>query len=270
MNKRADEIFASDSRQIERVPKMSAAAMLQSLAASKLLSTLPRAEQERLLPDSQLVTLPLRETVYEINGSIDHMYFPASCIVALVYTMESGMTAQMGLIGREGAVGLPLLMGGGTVPNAAVVQLAGKAIRIRARALREEFERGGALQRALLRYTQALITQISQTAVCNRLHSVEQRLCRWLLLCHDRAESSELRMTQEAIAEMLGGRRQSVTVAAGRLQDAGLIHYSRGHINILNRPGLEASTCECSRVVKAEFDRLLGAPAQAGPQTSSN
>ncbi|MBC8164720.1 MAG: Crp/Fnr family transcriptional regulator [Bryobacteraceae bacterium] len=238
---------------------MSIPATLQSLSGSGLLAALPLAEQERLLPELHCVTLALGERIYESSGALDYMYFPTSCIVSLVYTMESGVTAEMGLVGKEGAVGLALFMGGETVPNRAVVQLGGKAIRMRAKALQEEFKRGGALQRGLLRYTQALITQISQTAVCNRLHSVEQRLCRWLLLCHDRAESSELRMTHEFIADMLGGRRQSITIAAGRLQSAGLIHYSRGNITILDRQGLEAITCECSRVVKAEFNRLLGA-----------
>jgi CRP-like cAMP-binding protein len=175
----------------------------------------------------------------------------------MVYTLENGMTAEVGLVGNEGAVGLGICLGGDTFPNRAVVQLKGQAIRIRARALQEEFKRGGALQIRLLLYTQALMTQISQTAVCNRLHSVEQRLCRWLLLWHDRANSPELRMTQEFIAGMLGGRRQSVTLAASRLQSAGLIRYSRGYLQILDRHGLEAMACECSRVVKAEFDRLL-------------
>ena len=160
--------------------------------------------------------------------------------------------------GNDGVVGVALFLGGDTTPNRAVVQIAGGAFRMKAKLLQEEFARGGPLQHLLLRYTQALITQISQTAVCNRLHSVENRLCRWLLLSHDRVKSDELAMTQEFISNMLGGRRESVTVAAGRLQDAGLIHYARGHIKILNRNGLEASACECYRIVKDELDRLVG------------
>jgi len=238
---------------------MHAYATLQSLADSHLLGALSPADQEHLLPDLRLNAFALGDTIYESGEPLDYVYFPTSCIVSLVYTMESGVTAEMGLVGNEGVVGVALFMGGDTMPNRAVVQVAGGAIKMRARLLQEEFKRGGALQRGLLRYTQALITQIAQTAVCNRIHSVEQRLCRWLLLCHDRAKSNQLRMTQEFIANMLGGHRQSVTVAAGRLQDAGLIHYSRGDIRILNRSGLEATACECYQVVKTEFDRLLGA-----------
>jgi CRP-like cAMP-binding protein len=164
----------------------------------------------------------------------------------------------MGLTGNDGVVGIALFLGGHTTPNRAIVQIAGGAFRMKAKILQGEFARGGALQQLMLRYTQALITQISQTAVCNRLHSIEKRLCRWLLLSHDRVESDELLMTQEFISNMLGGRRESVTVAAGRLQDAGLIHYSRGHISILDRKGLEATVCECYQVVKNETDRLVG------------
>jgi CRP-like cAMP-binding protein len=203
--------------------------------------------------------LALGEIIYESGGRLHYIYFPISCIVSLVYTMESGVTAEMGLVGNEGAVGIALFMGGDTMPNRAVVQIAGNALRLKSNLMLEEFRRGGPLHASLLRYTQALITQICHTAVCNRLHSVEQRLSRWILLCHDRLNSNELRMTQEFIANMLGGRRQSVTVAAGRLQAAGLIHYSRGHIEILDRRGLEAAACECYRVVKMETDRLLGA-----------
>jgi len=232
-------------------------ATLQSLSANGILAALPRSEQQRLLPELQCVALPLGYVVYDSGGPPDYMFFPASCIVSLVSTMENGMTAEVGLVGSDGAVGLAICLGGDTFPNRAVVQMEGKAIRIRARALQEEFKRGGMLQQRLLLYIQALLTQISQTAVCNRLHSVEQRLCRWLLLWCDHANSPELRMTQEFIAGMLGGRRQSVTLAARRLQSAGLIHYSRGFIRILDREGLEAATCECSRVVKEEFKRLL-------------
>jgi CRP-like cAMP-binding protein len=241
----------------QEITGLSVAATFESLGESEFLVALPRAAQEHLLAYVQNVTLRLGDTIYEPGEALEYIYFPTSCIVSLVYTMKNGVTAEMGLVGKEGAVGIALFMGGETMPNRAVVLLAGKAIRLRARLLQDEFKRGGPLQHRLLRYTQALLTQIAQTAVCNRLHSVEQRLCRWLLLCHDRADSNELRMTQEFIADMLGGRRQSVTIAAGRLQDAGLIHYSRGHIRILDRQGLEAASCECYRVVKAEFDRLL-------------
>jgi CRP-like cAMP-binding protein len=210
-----------------------------------------------LLPELEPIDLALGDQVYESGGRLDHVCFPTSSIVSLIYTMENGMAAEMGLVGNDGMVGIALFMGGDTMPNRAVVQLGGGAIRMRASTLQNEFRRGGSLQRLLLRYSQALITQISQTAVCNRLHSVEQRLCRWLLLCHDRAGSDELPMTQEFISNMLGGRRQSVTVAAGRLQDAGLIHYSRGCITISNRAGLEQYVCECYQVVKTESDRLL-------------
>jgi CRP-like cAMP-binding protein len=176
----------------------------------------------------------------------------------LLYTMADGMTAEVGITGNEGVVGIALFLGGDTAPNQAVVQIAGAALRLGARAVLEEFKRGEAFQHLLLRYTQALITQISQTAICNRLHPVEQRFCRWLLLSHDRVKSDKLEMTQELIAMMLGGRRESVTVAAGRLQDKGLISYARGHITILDRKGLEATVCECYEVVKTEYQRLLG------------
>jgi CRP-like cAMP-binding protein len=229
-------------------------------AENRLLAALPSEDLVRLLPNLERIAFALGDVVFESGGHLNYIYFPTSCIVSLVHTMETGVTAEMGLIGNEGAVGIALFMGRDTMPNRAVVQIAGNAIRMKAKTLLEEFRRGGALQELLLRYTQALITQICQTAVCNRLHSVEQRLCRWILLCHDRLKSNELCMTQEFISNMLGGRRQSVTVAAGRLQDAGLIHYSRGHIKILDRKGLEAAACECYRVDKSEFDRLVGPP----------
>lgn len=221
-----------------------------------LLFALPVTERERLSPTLQSVSLSLGQVVYEHGEHLKHIYFPTSAVVSLLYTMRDGSTAEMGLVGNDGAVGIALFLGGETTPNRAAVQIAGDALRMPASVLRQEFARGGALQRILLRYTQALITQISQTAVCNRLHSVEQRLSRWLLLSHDRVKSTELQMTQEFISNMLGGRRESVTVAAGRLQDAGLIHYSRGRIVILDRVGLEAATCECYGIVKYELDRL--------------
>src|SRR6478735_5412015 len=225
---------------------------------NRLLAALPRDEYDSLLPQLQQVSFDLGEVVYEFGGKLNYVYFPTTAIVSLLYTMENGASAEMGLTGNDGIVGIALFMGGGTMPNRAVVQSAGGAIRMKARVLQDEFARGGTFQRLLLRYTQALITQISQTAVCNRLHSVEQQLCRWLLLSHDRLNTDELVMTQELIADMLGVRREGVTEAAGRLQDAGAISYARGHIQILDRQKLEATVCECYRVVKDEFDRLLG------------
>ena len=223
-----------------------------------LLAALPREEYERMLPHLGHVSFKLGEVVYESGVQMEHIYFPSSAIVSLLYLMENGASAEMGMAGREGLVGVALFMGGNTMPNRAVVQSAGGAVRMRARVLRDEFARGGAFQRLLLRYTQALLTQMSQTAVCNRLHAIEQQLCRWLLLSHDRLGSDELVMTQELIANMLGVRREGVTVAAGRLQEQGLISYVRGRIRILDRRGLEAAVCECYRVVKDEYDRLLG------------
>ena len=225
---------------------------------NRLLAALPRDEYERLLPSLQQVSFSLGEVVYEFAGQLDYVFFPTTSIVSLLYTMENGSSAEMGLTGNDGVVGIALFMGGGTMPNRAVVQSAGAAIRMKAKALQAEFALGGKFQHLLLRYTQALITQISQTAVCNRLHSVEQQLCRWLLLSHDRVKSDQLIMTQELIADMLGVRREGVTVAAGHLQDVGAISYVRGHITILDRQRLEETVCECYRVVKTEFDRLLG------------
>jgi CRP-like cAMP-binding protein len=222
------------------------------------MSSLPPEDAERLTRALQPVSFALGDVVYESGARLEHVYFPTTSVVSLLYTMENGSTAEMGLAGNDGVVGVALFLGGDTTPNRAVVQVAGGAFRMTAKLLREEFARGGPLQHALLRYTQALITQISQTAVCNRLHDVEQRLCRWLLLCHDRVKTNELAMTQEFISNMLGGRRESVTVAAGRLQDAGLIHYARGHISILDRPGLERTACECYRIVRDELERLYG------------
>ena len=225
---------------------------------NRLLAALPPADYARVQPHLQPVTFALGDLVYDAGGPQDFLYFPTTAVISLLYTMEDGSTAEMGLTGNDGVVGIALFLGGNTTPNRAVVQIAGEVLRIPAQRLQAEFKQGGAVQQVLLRYIQALITQISQTAVCNRLHAVEQRLCRWLLLSHDRVQSHELQMTQEFIAHMLGGRRESVTVAAGRLQDAGLIHYARGHITILDRPGLEATVCECYRVVKQEIDRLFG------------
>jgi CRP-like cAMP-binding protein len=226
-------------------------------AINGILRALEPGERERLLPHLQPVTFALGQVIYEPGERIGHCYFPTNSVVSLLYTTQDGSTAEMGLVGNEGILGVSLFLGGESTCSRALVPVAGEAFSLPAKLLREEFARRGPMQHLLLRYTQALITQISQTAVCNRLHSVEQRLCRWLLLCHDRKNRSELLMTQELIANMLGGRRESVTVAAGHLQDAGLIHYCRGHISILDRNGLESIVCECYRIVEDEFDRLF-------------
>ena len=201
--------------------------------------------------------MPLGWVVYEADAEQRHVYFPTTGIVSLLYVMADGHSAEIALVGNEGVVGIALFMGGETTPSRAVVQSAGRAYRLGAPVLKDEFERGGALQHSLLRYTQALITQMSQTAVCNRHHSVDQQLCRWLLLSLDRLPSNKLEMTQELIANMLGVRREGVTEAAGKLQAAGLITYQRGHITVLDRSALEAHVCECYAVVKRESDRLL-------------
>jgi CRP-like cAMP-binding protein len=212
---------------------------------------------ERLRPHLGHVSFALGEVIYESGVRQSHIYFPTTAIISLLYLMENGSSAEMGVAGCEGLVGVALFMGGDSVPNRAVVQGAGDALRMKTRVLQEEFARGGTFQRLLLRYTQALMTQMSQTAVCNRLHTVEQQLCRWLLLIRDRLETDELVMTQELIANMLGVRREGVTHAAGRLQEGGLISYVRGRITVLDRRGLEAAVCECYKVVKDEYDRLL-------------
>jgi CRP-like cAMP-binding protein len=224
---------------------------------NRLLSVLPGEERERLLPNLQPVAFGVGEVIYEPGTELGYLYFPTTCVISFLYTMENGSTVEMGLAGNDGVVGIALFLGGDTTPNRATVQVAGGALRMKARVLREEFARGGALQRLLLRYTQALVTHISQTAVCNRLHCGEKRLGRLLLSLHDRVQTDELAITQESLSHLLGGRRESVTVAAGRLQDAGLIRYSRGNIKILDRAGLEAVACECYRAVKQEGDRLL-------------
>jgi CRP-like cAMP-binding protein len=223
-----------------------------------LLAALPPGEYERILPHLGHVSFSLGEVVYESGGQMEHIYFPTTTIISLLYLMENGSSAEMGVAGNEGVVGVALFMGGNTMPNRAVVQSAGDAVSMKASELREEFGRADMFQRLLLRYTQALLTQMSQTAVCNRLHAIEQQLCRWLLLSHDRLDSDELVMTQELIANMLGVRREGVTAAARRLQEQRLISYVRGRIHILDRRGLEATVCECYKVVKDEYDRLLG------------
>jgi CRP-like cAMP-binding protein len=233
--------------------------MLESSAVvSHLLAGLPAEVLARNRPHLERVRMETGQVVYAAGERLDAVYFPLDCIISLLYTMENGATADMAMVGNEGVVGIALFMGGESMPSRAVVQNAGDALRLPARALQDEFRRGGAFQIALLRYTQSLITQMSQTAVCNCLHSIDQRLCRWLLLSHDRLHSDQIVMTQEMIAGMLGVRREGVTIAAGRLQVAGLIRYARGRITIIDRPGLEARVCECYGVVRRECARLLG------------
>jgi CRP-like cAMP-binding protein len=224
---------------------------------NKLLAALPPDTHRRLQPDLELVSLKLGASLYEAGGKQAYVYFPTNAIVSLLYVMKDGASAEIAVVGNEGIVGIALFMGGETTPSRAVVQSAGHAYRLTSKLLKREFERGGALQHLLLRYTQALITQMAQTAVCNRHHTIEQQLCRWLLLSMDRLPSNVLTMTQELIANMLGVRREGVTEAAGKLQEDGLIHYSRGRITIVSRPKLEKRVCECYAVVKNELDRLL-------------
>jgi CRP-like cAMP-binding protein len=226
---------------------------------NRLLAALPDAEWERWRPQLELVEMPLGKVLYESGSTLTHVYFPTSSIVSLLYVLEDGASAEIAVVGREGIVGISLFMGGASTPSRAVVQSAGQAFRLAANLMLQEFNRAGPVLHLLLRYTQALITQMAQTAVCNRHHSLDQQLCRWLLLSLDRLDSRELVMTQELIANMLGVRREGVTEAAGDLQKAGLIRYRRGHITVLDRPGLEQRTCECYAVVKKEYDRLLPA-----------
>jgi CRP-like cAMP-binding protein len=226
---------------------------------NRLLAALPEEDYSALAPTLEPVVLPLGMPVYESGAAQGYVYFPTSAIVSLLYVLADGASAEIAVTGSEGLVGIALFMGGETTPSRAVVQSAGRGYRLRASVLKAQFERGGALQHLLLRFTQALITQMTQTAVCNRHHAVHQQLCRWLLLSLDRLETNELVMTQELIANMLGVRREGVTEAATRLQTEGVIQYSRGRITVLDRPKLEASVCECYSVVKREYDRLLPA-----------
>ena len=237
-----------------------------------LLAALPAAEFEPLVPHLELVPMPLGEILYEPGEQLQHAYFPTTAIVSLHYVLESGASAESAGVGHEGVVGISLFMGGNTTPSSAVVQTAGHAYRLAGRLLKQEFNRGGLLQRLMLRYTQALMTQMAQTAGCNRHHSVEQQLCRWLLLTLDRMPTNELVMTQELVASMLGVRREGITEAAGKLQHDGVIRYRRGHIAVLERSGLERRACECYAVVKTELGRLLsdvryrqGIPATPSP-----
>ena len=238
---------------------------LHSPTQNHLLAALPVAEFERLAPYLELVPMPLGEALYESGGRLQHVYVPTTSIVSLLYVMEDGASAEIAVVGNEGILGISLFMGGETTPSRAVVQSSGYGYRLQAQLLKQEFNRAGPMLHLLLRYTQALITQMAQTAVCNRHHSVEQQLCRWLLLSLDRLSSKSLTMTQELIANMLGVRREGVTEAAGKLQRTGLIRYNRGHIEVLDRPGLENAVCECYAVVKREFDRLLADIPQGDP-----
>lgn len=223
-----------------------------------LLAGITNEEMARLLPHLQPVSLSLGKVIYESGEKLDYIYFPTTAIISLLYIMESGATAEIGVVGNDGLIGIAIFMGGDTTPNRAVVQSAGKALKMKSQEMKHEFTRGGPFHNQCLRYTQALITQISQTAVCNRLHSVDQQLCRWLLLSHDRLPSDRLIMTHDLIANMLGVRREGITHAAKRLQRAGYISYVRGDMTILDRTGLEADVCECYQVVRTEYERLLG------------
>lgn len=229
---------------------------------NQILAMLPGAERARLFPHLQLVEMPAGMIVYESGAPLRHIYFPTSCIVSLLYVLENGSSAEIALVGSDGAIGVALFMGGETTPSRAVVQSAGRAYRLSGRRLKEEFDRHGQLLHVLLRYMQALTMQMAQTAVCNRHHSVHQQLCRWLLLSLDRLTTNRLAMTQEQISSMLGVRREGVTEAAGKLQKLGVIRYSRGRITVLDRPQLERLSCECYAAVKKETERLL-APYRA-------
>jgi CRP-like cAMP-binding protein len=234
-----------------------AAAQAASPRQNHLLDALPSGDFARIATHLELIPLKLGDVLYEPGVQLRYVYFPTTSIISLLYVMEDGASAEIAIVGNEGMLGISLFMGGESTPSRAVVQSAGQGFRLKARLLKTEFGRFGPTMHLLLRYTQALITQMAQTAVCNRHHSVDQQLCRWLLLSLDRLASNELTMTQELIANMLGVRREGVTEAAGKLQDAGLIQYRRGKITVLDRPGVEARSCECYQVVKREFERLL-------------
>jgi CRP-like cAMP-binding protein len=224
---------------------------------NRLIAALPPDEAARWLPLLESVDMPLGSVLYESGGTLSHVYFPTTSIVSLLYVMENGASAEIAVVGNEGIVGVSLFMGGESTPSRAVVQSAGRAFRLKANSMKAEFDRAGPVLHLLLRYTQALITQMAQTAVCNRHHTLDQQLCRWLLLSLDRLQGNQLVMTQELIANMLGVRREGVTEGALKLQRAGLISYARGHITVLDRAGLEKRSCECYSVVKKEYDRLL-------------
>lgn len=244
---------------------------LHSPTQNAMLAALPASVLQRLEPNLERVDMTLGDTLYESGDKLQYVYFPLTSIVSLLYVMENGASAEIAVVGNEGIVGIHLFMGGETMPNRAVVQSTGEGYRMRASVLKDEFNRSGgrrvgALQKLLLRYTQAVITQTTQTAACNRHHSVDQQLCRWLLLCIDRLPTNQLDMTQELIANMLGVRREGVAIVAGKLQNAGLITYKRGHITVVDRARLEDRVCECYAVVKREYDRLL--PPKRGDEAA--
>jgi CRP-like cAMP-binding protein len=222
-----------------------------------LLDALPESVKNQLAPHLFLEKLPLGKSIYESGSGLDHVLFPTTAIISLLYVLDNGDTAEVAVVGNEGVVGITLFLGGATMPNRAIVQSAGEALRLSGEILQTEFNRGGNLHNLLLKFTLSMMNQMAQTAICNRHHTIDQQLCRWLLLSLDRLPTNELVMTQELIADMLGVRREGVTQAAGKLQAAGLIRYHRGHITVLNRPGLEARVCECYDVVRSEFDRLI-------------
>ncbi len=227
--------------------------------SNHMLNALSDTDWQRWKPLVEAVDMPLGQVLYESGGTLEHVYFPTTAIVSLLYVMENGASAEIAVVGNEGLVGISLFMGGESTPSRAVVQSAGRGYRVPAQTIKDEFDKSHAVMHLLLRYTQALITQMAQTAVCNRHHSLDQQLCRWLLLSLDRLSGNELLMTQELIANMLGVRREGVTEAALKLQQAGLIRYARGRIQVLDRPGLEKRTCECYEVVRKEYARLLPA-----------
>jgi CRP-like cAMP-binding protein len=262
LNFRCSAAFLILTLSVARSEDKKMVAIMSTPNQNHLLAALPAEILERISPHLELISMPLGEVLCESGGQLQHVYFPTTAIVSLHYVMENGASTEIAGVGNEGVLGISLFMGGNTTPSRATVQTAGYGYRLKGRLLMEEFNRAGgrrtgALQNLLLRYTQALITQMSQTAVCNRHHSVEQQLCRWLLLTLDRLPSNELTMTQELIAGMLGVRREGITEAAGHLQQAGFIRYRRGHITVLDRSGLESRVCECYTVVKNEYDRLL-------------
>jgi CRP-like cAMP-binding protein len=232
---------------------------------NKLLDALPDEEYKHILPDLEQISFSFNECIYESSERLNYAYFPTTSVVSLVYTMIDGASAEMGMVGNEGLIGVALLTGGESSPNRAVAQRAGGAFRMKASSFREELKRGGSFQRLSLRYMQALLTQISQRAVCNGLHSIEQRLACWMLMTHDRTESEKLHITQEFVSNLLGARREWVSLTTGSLRDKGVVVCNRGYITILDREGLEATACECYRVIKDEYDRLLDLRASLSP-----
>ena len=236
---------------------MAVASQMNINRQNQVLAALPDAEYERLQPHLQVAHVSTGEVLHESGAPIKYLYFPLDCVMSLLYEMENGISSELSIVGSEGMVGISSIMGSETAPNRAVVQSEGQALRIRADALQKEFQRGGALQMHLLRYTHALMTQMAQTGLCNRHHCVQQQLCRWLLVTQDHFGTRELCVTQQHIADMLGVRREGVTQAAGVLQDIGWIRYSRGHIVVIDRPGLEGGACECYQILKKEYGRLL-------------